>query len=289
MKRLKTIFALALVLPLFVFAQEENDTIVETTVKLEREAFESTALIDNQTNVLNTKGTLEMVMNHRFDLVNTTNSLIGIYGAANIRIAMAYAIHDRVTVGVGTTKDNRLQDFNLKGAILRQTRENEMPVSVTYYGNFTIDARRKENFQYTEDRFSFFNQLIIARRFSPNISFMVAPSISHYNVVESTMKNDMIAVTVGGRAKISPQTSIIAEYSQPITSFDIDTPPPGVSLGVEFSTGSHAFQIFVTNYKGIVPQKNFMYNQNHFFGDPLDNDKSMEFMIGFNITRLWHL
>jgi hypothetical protein len=283
MKRFKTIFAIALVLPLFVFAQEDNDTIVKSDVKLERAAFESTALIDNQTNVLNTKGTLEMVMNHRFDLVNSDNNLIGIYGAANIRIALAYAVHDRVTVGFGTSKSdaNRLQDFNLKAAILQQTRENEMPVSVTYYGNFTIDARKKEKFNLVQDRYSFFNQLIISRRFSPKVSFHVAPSISHYNLVDKTMENDMFAVTAGGRVKISPQTSIIGEFSQPITSFEDNTPEPGVSLGLEFSTGSHAFQVFVTNYKGIVQQKNFMYNQNKFF----DGD----FMIGFNITRLWHL
>lgn len=281
MKRFKTIFAVALVFPLFIFSQEDNDTIVKSEVKLERAAFESTALIDNQTNVLNTKGTLEMVLNHRFDLVNSTNSLIGIYGAANIRIALTYAIHDRVTVGFGTTKDNRLQDFNLKGAILRQTRENEMPVSVTYYGNFTIDARTKDNFNLIQDRYSFFNQLIITRRFSPNFSFQVAPSVSHYNLVEKTMENDVFAISFGGRAKISPQTSIIAEYSQPITSYEVNSPEPGVSLGLEFSTGSHAFQVFVTNYKGIVQQKNFMFNQNNFF----DGD----FMIGFNITRLWHL
>ncbi|NCT17532.1 MAG: hypothetical protein COZ75_09985 [Flavobacteriaceae bacterium CG_4_8_14_3_um_filter_34_10] len=266
-----------------IFSQEDAEATEEPEVKLERAAFESTALIESQTNVLNTKGTLEMTMNHRFDLVDTDNSLIGLYGAANIRIALSYAIHDRITVGFGTTKDNRLQDFNLKGAILRQTRGNEMPISVSYYGNFTIDARQKNQgfFYNTEDRYSFFNQLIISKRFTRNISFMVAPSVSHYNVVENTMKNDMFAIAFGGRAKISPQTSIIAEYNQPITTFDVGTPEPGVSLGVEFSTGSHAFQVFVTNYKGIVAQKNNMFNQNNFF----DGD----FMIGFNITRLWHL
>ena len=281
MKRFKTIFAMALVFPFFAFAQEDNDTTVKSEVKLERAAFESTALIDNQTNVLNTKGTLEMVLNHRFGMVDDENSLLGLWSPSNIRIALSYAVHDRVTVGFGTTKDKRLQDFNLKGAILRQTRENEMPVSVTYYGNFTIDARKKENFNLIQDRYSFFNQLIIARRFSPKVSFHVAPSVSHYNLVEKTMENDMFAISAGGRVKISPQTSIIAEYSQPITSFEVNTPKPGVSLGVEISTGSHAFQVFVTNYKGITQQKNFMYNQNNFF----DGD----FMIGFNITRLWHL
>jgi len=281
MKRFKTIFAMALVFPFFAFAQEDNDTIVKSEVKLERAAFESTALIDNQTNVLNTKGTLEMVLNHRFGLVGDDNSLLGLWSPSNIRIALSYAVHDRVTVGFGSTKDKRLQDFNLKGAILRQTREDEMPVSVTYYGNFTIDARKKENFNMIQDRYSFFNQLIISRRFSPKFSLQVSPSLSHYNLVEKTMKNDMFAVSFGGRAKISPQTSIIAEYSQPITSFEVNTPKPGVSLGVEISTGSHAFQVFITNYKGIVQQNNFMENQNNFFNG--------DFMIGFNITRLWHL
>lgn len=283
MKRYKSILAVAFIFPLMIFSQEDAEATEEPEVKLERAAFESTALIESQTNVLNTKGTLEMTMNHRFDLVDSDNSLLGLYGAANIRIALSYAIHDRITVGFGTTKDNRLQDFNLKGAILRQTRGNEMPISVSYYGNFTIDARQKNQglFYNTEDRYSFFNQLIISKRFTRNISFMVAPSVSHYNVVENTMKNDMFAIAFGGRAKISPQTSIIAEYNQPITTFDVGTPEPGVSLGVEFSTGSHAFQVFVTNYKGIVAQKNNMFNQNNFF----DGD----FMIGFNITRLWHL
>ncbi|MEA1786548.1 DUF5777 family beta-barrel protein [Arenibacter sp. GZD96] len=285
MKLYPYLLSLVFALPNMALSQEETDGSTEPQeIKLEREAFESTALIENQTNVLNSKGTLEMIMNHRFGVVNAgpeSNDLIGLWGPANIRVALTYALHDRITVGAGTTKDSRLQDFSLKGAILRQTRENEMPVSVTYYGNFTVDARRKENFQYTEDRYSYFNQIIIARRFSRNLSFQIAPSLSHFNLVKSNMKNDMFAVAFGGRAKITPTISMIADYSQPITSFSSGTPDPGVSIGLEFSTGSHAFQVFITNYKGIVQQQNYMFNQNNFF--------SGDFLIGFNITRLWHL
>src|SRR5680860_1670006 len=92
MKRFKTIFAMALVFPLFAIAQEDNDTIVKSEVKLERAAFESTALIDNQTNVLNTKGTLEMVLNHRFGLVGDDNSLLGLWSPSNIRIALSLSL-----------------------------------------------------------------------------------------------------------------------------------------------------------------------------------------------------
>ena len=276
-----------LMLPLITSAQEKDSTKVQgkfvtffaPNEKLERPAFEGAALIDNPTNVLFQKNTLEVVMQHRFGLVTGDNDLVGFWGASNIRIALAYSITDRIAVGFGTTKDYRLQDFNLKGAILQQTASNKMPISVSYYGNFTIDARSEENFNMIQDRYSFFNQIIIARRFSPNISFQIAPSISHMNAAPEGTSNDMIGLAFGGRAKITPGTSIILDYSQPITSFDNDDlqPKAGFSLGVEFGTSGHTFQIFATNYHGIVPQYNYMKNQNDFF----DGD----ILIGFNITR----
>ena len=293
MKLNKSIFITLLVFPLALLAQENKDVATPPTErKLERAAFESTALIDNQTNVLNTKGTIELTMNHRFGSVKGTNDMIGIWAPANIRLGVTYGLTDCITVGFGTTKDNRLQDFNLKGALLRQTRDNHMPVSVTYYGNAAMSASLRETFETTtykgevipyrfSSRLSFFNQLIIARRFNSNVSFQIAPSWSHVNFVENPVKNDLFAVAVGGRVKINPSTAVLVDYSQPLNTFQGRYPLPGVGLGVEFSTGSHAFQLFVTNYKSIVQQQNYMFNQNDFFRS--------DYMIGFNITRLWHM
>ncbi|NNK72686.1 MAG: hypothetical protein HKO94_05795, partial [Flavobacteriaceae bacterium] len=148
-----------------------------------------------------------------------------------------------------------------------------------------IDARSKNQglFLNTSDRYSFFNQLIIARRFNSKFSVQVAPSVSHYNTVERTMRNDMIAIAVGGRYKISSGTAIIADYSQPLSEFIRNNPDPGISFGVEFATSSHIFQIFVTNLWGIVPQENYMFNQKN---TGLDKDQgSGQYLIGFNITR----
>ena len=217
-------------------------------------------------------------MQHRFGVINgNKGDMAGFWAPANIRIALSYAIHDRVTVGFGTTKDDRLQDFNWKVALLRQTRSNSTPVSISYYGNMTVDARNDEGFYHIQDRYSFFNEIIIAKRFNPNISVQIAPSVSHYNKVDSTIDNDLIAVAFGARFKMSPQTSILIDYTQPVTRFSENNPPPGVSAGVEFSTSGHAFQLFITNYQGLVPQKNIMYNTNDFFNG--------DFMVGFNITR----
>jgi hypothetical protein len=286
MKLYKKIFIAVFAFPIMLLAQEQKDTLAVVVdsvapaveVELERAAFESTSLIENQTNRVYSKGTIEMIMNHRFGLVTGTNDLIGIWAPANIRIAVNYSITDRITVGVGTTKDNRLQDFSLKTALLRQTVDGKVPFSVTYYGNMSISALPKENFYHTSDRWSFFNQIIIAKRISKTFSLQIAPSYSHYNVVDAPMHNDLFAIQFGGRAKIASDISILLDVNQPITSQEI-APKSGFSIGTEFSTVGHSFQIFVSNYRGIVNQQSNMLNQNEFFkGD---------FAIGFNISRTW--
>lgn len=287
MKLYKKIFIAVFAFPMMLLAQEQKDTIAAVQedsiatvieVELERPAFESTSLIESQTNRVYSKGTIEMIMNHRFGLVSGTNDLIGIWAPANIRIAVNYSITDRITVGVGTTKDDRLQDFSLKVALLRQTVNGKMPFSVTYYGNAAVSALPKENFYHTSDRWSFFNQIIIAKRISKEISFQIAPSYSHYNVIDAPMSNDLFAIEFGGRVKVTSGMSILLDANQPITSQDI-APKSGFSIGTEFSTVGHAFQIFVSNYRGIVNQKSNMFNQYEFFeGD---------FAIGFNISRTW--
>ena len=280
MKNYKILLLAFFILPLLTFSQKDKDTIKE---KLERPAFESSFIIDNPSNVLFNKNALEVTMQHRFGVINgDKNDLAGFWGASNIRIGLSYALHERVTIGFGTTKDYRLQDFNLKVGILRQTRSNKVPVSVSYYGNYTIDMRNADNFFVEQHRYSNFHQVVIARRFSPNISLQLAPSVSHFNLVSAGMENDRIAIALGGRIKVSPQTSILFDYSQPITQFDadVDLNLPGVSLGVEFATSAHAFQLFITNQDAIVPQYNYMNTTNDFF--------SGDILIGFNITRLYN-
>jgi len=288
MKNYKILLLVFLIIPFITFSQEGKDSVVVKD-KPERPAFESSFIIDNPTNVLFDKNTLEVQMGHRFGVINgDKNDMAGFWGDSNIRIGLSYAIHDRLTIGYGTTRKNRLQDFNWKLSLLRQTRANKMPISLSYYGNFVVDARKPENrFYYIQQRYSFFNQLIIAKRFSPNVSLQIAPSVSHYNSVQDGMDNDRVAIAFGGRIKVSPNTAILFDYSQPITQFDNMDPDsevnlnlPGISLGVEFATSAHAFQIFVTNYDGIVPQQNYMYNTNDFFDGGV--------LVGFTITRLYN-
>ncbi len=55
-------------------------------------------------------------------------------------------------------------------------------------------------------------------------------------------------------------------------------PKPSLKFGVEISTFTHAFQIYVGNAAGILPQLDMMNNMNKPF-------EGLAF--GFTITRLW--
>jgi len=275
-------------------------------------AFESGYLIDQQTSVVPIKNTLEFAIHHRFGTVeNGISDLYGIYGASNIRLGLNYSLTNNIQVGIGTTKLKKYQDVTIKYSILKQSRSLSIPVSVTFFENIGIDARDEAVFgtQYKfSQRFSYFSQLIITHRFDDMVSLQVSPSFTHYNwtdiqvqkieneageEVNDTIRfdHDKIGISFGCRVKISPQTSIIAGVDLPLWVDKIREYPkpdqlskPNISLGVEISTSTHAFQIFIASAQGILPQENMMWNNL----DGSDKLLISQFMLGFNITRLWN-
>ena len=137
-------------------------------------------------------------------------------------------------------------------------------------------------------RFSYFAEFMFARRFCKEFSAQLGISWVHYNLVDQAemdnnhvngMKNDNINISGIGKVKISPQTSIMLSYSQPVFTYVNTAPWPNFGLGVEISTSTHAFQIFLTAANGLVPQETVMYNNNNPYNGAI--------LLGFNITRLW--
>ena len=196
MKLANKIIYILFLIPLLTFSQtdikKEQDKKKD---KPQRDAFEGYWLIDNPTNVLYTKGTLEFDIEHRFGLLNIDNNdLFGILAPANIRLGVNYSFTDNLTLGIGITKVKRLVDFNAKIALIRQTRKNTIPINITFYGNIAIDTRPQENFITASDKFSMFSQLIISRRFNRKFSLQVSPSYSHFNRVDAAMNNNHFSV-----------------------------------------------------------------------------------------------
>ena len=298
---------LIVIITLPALAQDEEQTEEEPKKKKdrpERRAFESAWWFDGQTGTVYDKGTLEMIINHRFGTIKTGNyDLFGIYGPSNIRLGFAYAPINRLNVGFGYTKNKKILDLYAKYMILQQTRSGSMPITLTYHGIWgmgmesgsTYQQSRPDNAYYVTDRWTFFNQLIIMRRFGNKFSAQIAPSYTHHNVVfgewdidgaDSTavyMENGTIGLSIGARYKATSTLVIMAGYDVPLTKHSINQPKPNISLGIEMNTSAHAFQVFIQNYNAIVPQENFMFNQND-FSNPGSRGA---WLIGFNMTRLW--
>ncbi|MCC7402745.1 MAG: hypothetical protein IT214_14795 [Chitinophagaceae bacterium] len=297
-----------------------------------KNTFQSIWIGDNQTVLVPIKGTMEMDIQHRFGTWNNGYSdFWGFFAPSNIRIGIGYVPINKLMIGIGFTKTTAavipkatissvagpLWDGSLKYSIITQTK-GRYPVSVTYYANAAYNTKKDPNhdiYRYYSDRISYFHQIIIARKVTNKLSVQIAPSLSHHNDVNGyftklndstlkinpSMKFDHFAVAVSARYKLTNVTSVMINYDQPLTKHPMNNPNPSFSVGVEFNTSSHSFQLFFTNFYYLNPAINNMYNTNNPFGytdhstnDPTtDADESTRikggrFLIGFNITRLWN-
>lgn len=248
--------------------------------------FEAAQLIDNQTTITPAKGSLELIIHHRFGNIkeNKFDDVFGIYASSNIRMGFNYGITDRLMVGIGTEKDRKLQDLNMKYAILQQTRSGSVPFSLSFYGNAALDARGKEffgpeeNYRYIH-RLSYFSQFIVARKFNDVISLQAAPSFMYFNAVDRRYSNYNVGVSVGGKIKFAPTMGATFEYDQAFIAGEGEnafTPKPNFAIGFEKGTATHAFQVFAASYRSIINQYNMAMNEAEFFEGGIS--------LGFNIT-----
>ena len=292
-------------------AQDSSGVSATKTIakaKPVKNTFQSIWIIDDQSVMVPVKGTFEMDMQHRFGSVqNGSSDLFGIYGISDIRLGVDYAPINNLYIGTGITKTKMLWDGSVKYAIIKQTK-HKFPVSVTYYGNMAYDTRKdpaKFLFTYGTQRLSYFNELIVARKITDKFSVQVSASVSHqnsvngyYTVYDSTTKTvfkdqkfDMFAFAVCARYKLTNTTSFIVDYDQPLTKQPTANPSPNLAFGFEFNTSGHTFQFFAANYTLLNPQQNNLYNTNSPFGYTQTGGVKMpggQYVIGFNITRLWN-
>lgn len=191
-----------------------------------------------------------------------------------------------------------VKDTLFRSSLINQTIQNDTLYGLNYitYNQATGLKGANESdlgslFDHTfkgSYRFSYFAEIMFARRFCKEFSAQLGISWVHYNLVDQEemannhvngMKNDNINISGIGKIKISPQTSIMLSYSQSILTYVNTAPWPNFGLGVEISTSTHAFQIFLTAANGLVPQETVMYNRNNPYNGAI--------LLGFNITRLW--
>jgi len=292
-----------------IIAQDSIPDEPEITQKpLAKAAFESGICMDNITVALPSAHTLEFVLQHRFGTIQQHwSDLFGIWGASNIRLGLNFTITKNLLVGLGTSKNNRLQDLQVKYVFAHQ-RKGGFPLTIAYYFDLTLNATSSENNKFGADykyidRLAYYNEFLFARRFCNMFSAQLGISYTHFNKADhrvdtatTIVTNDALALTLLARLKVSPQSSVVLSYEQPIMlnydpAFIVrdgknwmeipskKAPYPNISLGWEVSTSTHAFHVYLSAAQGILPSEVVMHNNNNPFNGYI--------LIGFNLTRLW--
>ena len=259
--------------------------------------FKNKQLINAQTTVI--PDGFDFTIMHRFGKIGLNDefykSFLGFDLPANIRFSLSYKLSDRAYVGVGRTKIGKTIDVEGKYLLLRQ-KQNESPISVAIYNNTGIntDAYRGESpLAFFADsvtpfenkfvhRFSYNTQLIISRKFSEKWSLQLSPTFVYQNLVEGVEKSHhTFVLPFSGRFQYSFGSAILFEYAYKLNNTSDNQLDNPFSIGFEFGTAGHVFQVFMSN-SYYIRETNICTQEPYNF-----YDKPNEFVLGFNIRRVW--
>ncbi|MCD6064254.1 MAG: hypothetical protein K0R82_2165, partial [Flavipsychrobacter sp.] len=213
---------------------EEDEAAAAPKKEYVTSTFKSTRIINGHSIENTAKGVLDFRVSHRFGPVNSgLKDFFGLDGA-NTMIGFDYGVTDWLMVGLNRSTYQKEVAGLAKIKILRQAENNSMPVSVSYMGSVSAqtmpapvptpvvqgtDTIIPE--YYFTNRLYFVNQLLIAHKFSNILSLQLMPTHIHYNLVPTRDEpNDVYALGLGGRVKLSNRMSLTGEYYYRFTELE---------------------------------------------------------------------
>lgn len=249
----------------------------QASTEPELQLFHSTQSVNLPTAETLQKGDFEFEISHRF--IPTINEgsdvLYGLDGPVNMRLALGYAINNRmiITLGRSNVKDNT--DLHYKYKFL-QIRGEKVPVLVAgrvgAAWNTEVDGRDKGD----TDNFQYYGQLIINTLLNKKLGIGVVPSYLYNSHIYCEDTQDTFSLGLNGQFYVSSLWSLLAEWSPTVTGWRSSHNP--VAFGIELETGGHFFKIILTN--------SYLLNPSQFLTGADIDFNDAEWRIGFNITRL---
>ncbi|HEV2831587.1 MAG TPA: DUF5777 family beta-barrel protein [Hanamia sp.] len=264
--------------------QLENETVKDKTVYTVA-TFKTTRIVDGQSSENLPRHVLDVRISHRFGPVSSGAYEFFGLDNATMRLGFDYGITDNFMIGIGHSTYQKTYDAFFKIRLLRQsTGAINMPVTISFVPVIAINTLKQFDSVKTifSDRTSWAYQLLIARKFSEKFALQVMPTFIHAdNISFNHSKQNILAMGIGGRHRISKRVNINAEYYYQLP----DTKAPGshnvFSFGVDIGTGGHVFQLHFTNSAGLTEKS--------FISETTGRWEKNNIMFGFNISRVFQL
>lgn len=292
----KLFFILATISLSLLKAQAQDDLLSlvdeEQTTEYATAAFKTDRVINGHSIENTAAGVLDVKISHRFSPIsNGAYDIFGLDGAS-IRIGADYGITNRLMVGFGRNSFEKIYDGFVKFKILRQsTGKVNMPITLAYVADLQIKTLKFENPErenYFSSRLYYTHQLLIGRKFSEGFSAQIMPTLVHRNLVPTVNdKNDVVAIGVAARQKISNRVALTAEYYYVLPNQISPDYVNSLSVGFDIETGGHVFQFHFTNtpymnYKGFITETTDKWFYKNDGSNPLSGIR-----FGFNIARVF--
>jgi hypothetical protein len=273
------------------FAQDDLlkqlDQVQDSATVYSAATFKGTRIINGHSVETVGKNNMDFIISHRFGAVNSgANNFFGL-DESQIRLALEYGLTDRLMIGIGRSSYQKTIDVFAKYRLLKQSSGfKNMPVSITLFASDANNSSTSSTdlpFYTIAQRQTYTFQALIARKFSEKFSLQITPTVLHRNLAENQIDaNNLYALGMGGRYKLTKRTSFNVEYWYTPKTFagTIQRDPRftnTLSLGFDIETGGHVFQLHLTNSRGMIEKQ--------FIGQTTGKWNSGDIFYGFNVAR----
>ena len=248
-------------------------------------AFKSSRVIMSQSLEIIRPGVMDLRILHRFGNIN--GGAYEFFGLDNatMRLGFDFGLTKNLMIGVGRSTNKKEIDGFIKYRLIHQSKNGGLPFSVLLVGGSSLntlkftDSTRKN---YFSSRMGYYGQVIIGSKISEGFTLQFMPTVVHRNLVPTIDDpNDMLAVGVGGRLRLSKRISLNVDYYYRINPNETDGTKNPLSVGFDIETGGHVFQLHFTNAVGM--------NEKVFLTETTNDWSKGDIQFGFNISRSFQI
>ncbi|HNQ13720.1 MAG TPA: DUF5777 family beta-barrel protein [Bacteroidia bacterium] len=262
---------------------------------LDLKSFRSSQFINCPTTTVIPHKGFQFSIRHRFGEIDMSKSIItdflGMDKTANIQFSFGFAIGKKNMVTVGRTKVGKQYHVEGKRTFIQQN-ELQNPVSISgfaavyiksgefnkepLYSYFSDNTEFKNKFEH---RFTYDYQLIFSRKFNSGFSSQVSLEFFYQNLANKGVENLTFMFPIAISYCTKENSSVLFEYVFRFNNTPENNLYP-ISLGYEFGTVGHVFQLIVSSSMGLTPDYYSLEPQ-------LEYDKG-KFLLGFNLIRTFY-
>jgi len=261
--------------------------------KIYAESFPGLSVGALQTTQVLPQGSISYRIAHRWtgNVDTGYQQLFGLDVGAHMLTEFTFALTNNFVLTAGRSGQLATYEFNGKWQIWREKNNGSMPFSMGLFAGADWMSQPGLNLNVS-DRVSLYSQVIMEKRLSSRISFLMAPGILINGNYALTNEKPLITIGFAGKFSIFKSVALFFESSPILTGSNTALPAGGAAIqngtqtivydsftiGLEQNLGGHVFHLYVTNSLGLTPSQVMS-------GGNLDFSKG-KMRLGFNIYRV---